>query len=135
MPFLRTLSNGELLPSRAFCGQHDTQFDGAAVLCAFIKQETCSTGYPPSSRLETTNTRMPNSWHLAVLVYGAYRTRRGRDCCRHRVGCRPSWPVANSHRDLFEAMKQVADTGHRPKEQFPSMGCSIKWKPETRRQD
>jgi peroxiredoxin len=31
-------------------------------------------------------------------------------------------------RDLFEAMKQVAQTGHGPKEQIPSMGCSIKWK-------
>jgi hypothetical protein len=27
-------------------------------------------------------------------------------------------PVADA-RDLFEAMKQVADTGHGPKEQFP----------------
>ncbi len=31
-------------------------------------------------------------------------------------------------RDLFEAMSQVADTGAGPKEQIPSMGCSIKWK-------
>jgi len=31
-------------------------------------------------------------------------------------------------RDLFEAMKQVAETGHGPQEQIPSMGCSIKWK-------
>ena len=31
-------------------------------------------------------------------------------------------------RDLFEAMKQVAQTGRGPKEQVPSMGCSIKWK-------
>lgn len=31
-------------------------------------------------------------------------------------------------RDLFEAMKQVAETGLGPGEQFPSMGCSIKWK-------
>lgn len=30
-------------------------------------------------------------------------------------------------RDLFEAMKQVAHTGHGPKDQIPSMGCSIKW--------
>jgi len=30
-------------------------------------------------------------------------------------------------RDLFEAMKQVAQTGHGPKDQIPSMGCSIKW--------
>ena len=37
-------------------------------------------------------------------------------------------PVANSRRDLFEAMKQVAETGHGPVEQTPSMGCSIKWR-------
>ncbi len=32
-------------------------------------------------------------------------------------------------RDLFEAMKTVAQTGKGPTEQIPSMGCSIKWKP------
>lgn len=32
-------------------------------------------------------------------------------------------------RDLFEAMKQVAETGQGPADQIPSMGCSIKWKP------
>jgi hypothetical protein len=37
-------------------------------------------------------------------------------------------PVANARRDLFEAMKQIAETGHGPQEQFPSMGCSIKWR-------
>jgi peroxiredoxin len=31
-------------------------------------------------------------------------------------------------RDLFEAMKQVALTGSGPREQIPSIGCSIKWK-------
>lgn len=31
-------------------------------------------------------------------------------------------------RDLFEAMKQVAETGHGPENQTPSMGCSIKWR-------
>ncbi len=31
-------------------------------------------------------------------------------------------------RDLFEAMKQVAETGRGPAEQIPSIGCSIKWK-------
>ncbi len=30
-------------------------------------------------------------------------------------------------RDLFEAMKEVAETGQGPREQIPSMGCSIKW--------
>ena len=30
-------------------------------------------------------------------------------------------------RDLFEAMKQVAETGRGPAEQIQSMGCSIKW--------
>lgn len=31
-------------------------------------------------------------------------------------------------RDLFLAMKQVAETGAGPREQIPSMGCSIKWR-------
>ncbi|MCW8943871.1 MAG: thioredoxin family protein [Sedimenticola sp.] len=36
----------------------------------------------------------------------------------------------NVTRDLFEAMRQVAETGEGPVEQIPSMGCSIKWKDE-----
>ena len=31
-------------------------------------------------------------------------------------------------RDLFLAMKQVAETGRGPEHQIPSMGCSIKWR-------
>ena len=31
-------------------------------------------------------------------------------------------------RDLFEAMKTVAETGQGPADQIPSMGCSIKWR-------
>jgi len=31
-------------------------------------------------------------------------------------------------RDLFEAMKLVAQTGKGPSDQIASMGCSIKWK-------
>ena len=31
-------------------------------------------------------------------------------------------------RDLFEAMRQVAETGRGPVDQIPSMGCSIKWR-------
>lgn len=31
-------------------------------------------------------------------------------------------------RDLFDAMKQISQTGHGPKEQIASIGCSIKWK-------
>ncbi len=34
----------------------------------------------------------------------------------------------NVRRDLFEAMKLVAQTGTGPADQVPSMGCSIKWK-------
>ncbi len=35
---------------------------------------------------------------------------------------------ANVRRDLFEAMQEVALTGRGPREQTPSIGCSIKWK-------
>ena len=34
----------------------------------------------------------------------------------------------NVKRDLFDAMKQIAQTGRGPEQQIPSMGCSIKWK-------
>jgi len=36
--------------------------------------------------------------------------------------------VKGARRELYEAMKQVAETGQGPKEQTPSMGCSIKWR-------
>ena len=48
---------------------------------------------------------------------------RGRlDASRKEAG-----PV-DLRRDLFEAMREVAETGKGPAEQVPSMGCSIKWK-------
>jgi peroxiredoxin len=34
----------------------------------------------------------------------------------------------DARRDLYEAMKLVAQTGNGPPEQIPSIGCSIKWK-------
>jgi peroxiredoxin len=34
----------------------------------------------------------------------------------------------DSTRDLFKAMKLIAETGAGPKEQIASIGCSIKWK-------
>lgn len=33
----------------------------------------------------------------------------------------------DSTRDLFHAMKRVAETGRGPSDQVPSIGCSIKW--------
>jgi peroxiredoxin len=36
--------------------------------------------------------------------------------------------IAGARRDLFEAMKEIAETGRGPQEQIPSMGCGIKWK-------
>jgi len=41
-------------------------------------------------------------------------------------GKQPAAPAAR--RDLFEAMKLVAETGRGPTEQIASMGCSIKWR-------
>jgi len=41
-----------------------------------------------------------------------------------RMGASP----ADLRRDLFEAMKQIAETGRGPEDQIPSIGCSIKWK-------
>jgi peroxiredoxin len=36
--------------------------------------------------------------------------------------------VPDARRELYEAMMAVARTGQGPREQTPSMGCSIKWK-------
>ena len=36
--------------------------------------------------------------------------------------------IPGARRDLVEAMRLIADTGHGPSDQTPSMGCSIKWK-------
>jgi peroxiredoxin len=47
---------------------------------------------------------------------------------RGRLDASRMTPVPDARRDLFEAMKQIAETGHGPKKQIPSMGCSIKWK-------
>jgi peroxiredoxin len=35
---------------------------------------------------------------------------------------------ADARRELFEAMKKVAETGKGPADQIASIGCSIKWK-------
>jgi peroxiredoxin len=35
-----------------------------------------------------------------------------------------------ARRELFEAMKEIAQTGQGPREQIASMGCSIKWRNE-----
>ena len=37
-------------------------------------------------------------------------------------------PNPAARRELFEAMRQIADTGNGPREQMPAIGCSIKWK-------
>ncbi|MEQ8333127.1 thioredoxin family protein [Nisaea sp.] len=47
---------------------------------------------------------------------------------RGRLDASGASPVEGARRDLFEAMKRVAETGRGPEEQVASMGCSIKWK-------
>lgn len=47
---------------------------------------------------------------------------------RGRLDASRKEPVAEARRDLYEAMRQVAETGKGPAEQQASMGCSIKWK-------
>ncbi|HYQ73318.1 MAG TPA: thioredoxin family protein [Gammaproteobacteria bacterium] len=36
----------------------------------------------------------------------------------------------NAERDLYQAMHRIAETGQGPAEQFPGIGCSIKWRAE-----
>ena len=37
-------------------------------------------------------------------------------------------PPKGARRELVEAMRSIAATGVAPKDQIPSVGCSIKWK-------
>jgi hypothetical protein len=37
-------------------------------------------------------------------------------------------PPPGAKRELLEAMRLVARTGRGPREQIPSVGCSMKWK-------
>ncbi len=41
-------------------------------------------------------------------------------------------PSREPRRDLLEAFEKILETGQGPKEQIPSMGCSIKWRPGRR---
>lgn len=43
-------------------------------------------------------------------------------------GSRKEAGPADLRRDLYEAMRQIAQTGQGPRDQIASMGCSIKWK-------
>ena len=36
--------------------------------------------------------------------------------------------IPNARKELLEAMIQIAETGRGPRQQIPSIGCSIKWK-------
>jgi peroxiredoxin len=47
---------------------------------------------------------------------------------RGRLDASRTTVVPGARRELFEAMRQVAETGAGPLEQMPAMGCSIKWK-------
>jgi peroxiredoxin len=47
---------------------------------------------------------------------------------RGRLDASRTAPLANARRELFDAMKAVAETGRGPADQIASMGCSIKWK-------
>lgn len=47
---------------------------------------------------------------------------------RGRLDASRKEPAPDAPRDLLEAMTQVARTGRGPDQQWPSMGCSIKWR-------
>lgn len=47
---------------------------------------------------------------------------------RGRLDASRMQPQPGAPRELFEAMRQVAATGHGPVTQTPSIGCSIKWR-------
>ena len=46
---------------------------------------------------------------------------------RGRLNASRKESVVGVKNELFDAMRQIATTGRGPKEQIPSIGCSIKW--------
>ncbi len=69
-------------------------------------------------------------------AYGAVCTpdffgfnKHGELCYRGRLDSAGKDPANDDTTpELIRAMKQVAETGSAPEKQFPSMGCSIKWR-------
>lgn len=47
---------------------------------------------------------------------------------RGRLDASRMEPLPDVRRDLYEAMLQIAETGQGPRDQVPSIGCSIKWR-------
>ena len=45
-----------------------------------------------------------------------------------RLDASKTAPLPGARRDLFEAMRQIAQTGQGPAEQVAGLGCSIKWR-------
>ena len=45
-----------------------------------------------------------------------------------RLDASKTTPLPGARRDLFEAMRQIAQTGQGPREQVAGLGCSIKWR-------
>ena len=48
---------------------------------------------------------------------------------RGRVDASRKEALPDARRDLFEAMRAIASNQEPPEEQYPALGCSIKWKP------
>lgn len=47
---------------------------------------------------------------------------------RGRLDASRKEALPNARRDLVEALRQISLTGQGPREQWPSLGCSIKWR-------
>ncbi|KND62422.1 PPO candidate 1 [Candidatus Burkholderia verschuerenii] len=46
---------------------------------------------------------------------------------RRRIDASRKEALPDAHRDLLEAMRAIAEHGDAPGEQYPALGCSIKW--------
>jgi hypothetical protein len=48
---------------------------------------------------------------------------------RGRIDASRKEALPDARRDLYEAMRAMAQNGDAPDVQYPALGCSIKWKP------
>lgn len=113
---------------------------GVAAICSNDAEEYPADSFPEMKRLAEANgfpfPYLRDEDQSAARAYGAVCTPDffGFDAglglqYRGRLDASRNQPApSDARRDLYEAMRQVAETGTGPREQTPSMGCSIKWK-------
>ncbi len=134
---IRAAGRANLQPCR--CGRTERHADHLDLQSLPLCEGRAGPHHPRCTRPGSTGHRRGGD-----LVQRCHRLPRGQLCRDGEAGAAlPLWGLQyrgrldasgkqpgppDARRELFEAMKLVAETGHGPRDQVPSMGCSIKWR-------